>query len=537
MLRCRHAGCSPPALRVATALAQGDTAHVAGALVEAVRAGLGGAAPAFVGLFASTAQPLDALAPQVAAAFPGAAVIGSSTAGEFTERGDAKSAASIFAVAGDLRAHAGMGVGLAADPERAVTQALAGLPLTVAGYPHRTAVLLLDPLAGNGEEATLLAASMLGEGVRLAGGAAGDDLAMRRTLVSAGALTRADAVVVAMLFSRAPLGVGVCHGHAPLSRPLRVTRAVGNVVFTIEDRPAWTVWLEETRAHVRAAGGDVDAMPPEAEGAYLLRYEAGLAAGGAEYKIRAPLSRGADGSIHFACGIAEGTVIRITESDAERQVQSAREAARRARARLGGPSPRPRRRARRGGRPRLRLHLPQPHPRGRLLPGRPRHVRGARWRAAGRLRDLRRDRARRGRHERLPQHDQRGARLPRGRARDVDVSAAGRGIGAGGGSDRGGAPRPHGRLGAERGGGDRHPPAALPRREQAQPRAGQAGARGSGARARHGGRHRPRRPLAQEHLPQRLRGRVLAPAPGELHPSPTTPPPPCASPRPSAFTR
>jgi methyl-accepting chemotaxis protein len=337
-----------PVIRVATGLAQGDGEHVANALIEQVRAKLGGAAPAFVGLFASTAQPLDDIAPRVAAAFPGAALVGSSTAGEFTERGDAKSAASIFAVAGDLRASAGLGVGLAADPERAVTEALSGLPAAVAGYPHRTAVLLLDPLAGNGEEATLIAASILGQGVGLAGGAAGDDLAMRRTLVSCGARTASDAVVVALLYTRAPLGVGVCHGHAPLSRPLRVTRAEGGVVYTIEGRPAWDVWLDETRAHVRAAGGDVDAMPRDLEGGYLLRYEAGLAAsghvgGGAEshagtetYKIRAPLSRGDDGSIHFACGIPEGSVIRITESDGTRQVASAREAARRARARLGG---------------------------------------------------------------------------------------------------------------------------------------------------------------------------------------------------------
>src|SRR5262249_44394725 len=59
----------------------------------------------------------------------------------------------------------------------------------------------------------------------------------------------------------------------------------------------------------------------------------GLAAG-SEYKIRAPLSRNEDGSINFACGIPEGAVIRITESEPERQIRSAREAARRARGQL-----------------------------------------------------------------------------------------------------------------------------------------------------------------------------------------------------------
>jgi methyl-accepting chemotaxis protein len=159
---------------------------------------------------------------------------------------------------------------------------------------------------------------------------------MKATQVALGARVASDAVVVALLFSKKPLGVGVCHGHEPLSAPLRVSRAEGNIVHTIEGRPAWDVWLEQTRDRARAAGIGVPTAAEE--GAYLLRYEAGLAAGDS-YKIRAPLTRAADGSISFACGIPQGAVIRITESVPERQIASAREAARRARAQLGGEPP------------------------------------------------------------------------------------------------------------------------------------------------------------------------------------------------------
>ena len=68
---------------------------------------------------------------------------------------------------------------------------------------------------------------------------------------------------------------------------------------------------------------------------FLLRFEAGLAAG-AEYKIRAPLSRTPAGAISFACGVPEGAVIRITESAPKDQIESAREAARRAKVKLDG---------------------------------------------------------------------------------------------------------------------------------------------------------------------------------------------------------
>jgi methyl-accepting chemotaxis protein len=324
------------ATKVATAIASGSATETAEALARDIREKLGGASPALLTLFPSTAQPLGEIAARIAAAFPEATVLGASTAGEFTERGDAKGAAVLVAVAGDYRVHAGMGTGLKASPERAIERALEGLPRAVNGYPHRTAILLLDPLAGNGEEATLIAASILGEGVRLAGGAAGDDLKMSTTFVSLGGRAESDAVVLAMLFSKKPLGVGVCHGHQPISEPLKVTRAEGNVVHELDGKPAWPVWLAHTKERAAAASIDVGALSKEAEGPFLLRYEAGLAAGRADYKIRAPLTRNADDSISFACGIAEGSVIRITESIPERQIESAREAARRAAAQLDG---------------------------------------------------------------------------------------------------------------------------------------------------------------------------------------------------------
>lgn len=320
--------------RIATSIAAGSPSAAVALLALDARSRLGGATPSLLVAFASTAQPLHELMPGLAAEFPGVPLLGASTAGEFTERGDAKSSAVLFALSGEYQAFTGLGTGLRADPERAVLAALEGLPGEVAGLPHKTAILLIDPLSGNGEEATLLAASHIGMAVPLVGGAAGDDLAMKRTEVASGARAVSDAVSVALLFSKEPLGLGVCHGHAPLSRSLSVTRAQGSVVYEIEGRPAWDVWLEHTREAAGRRGIDVARLSPDQEGAYLLRYEAGLAAGD-ELKIRAPLSRGADGSISFACGIPEGAVIRITESEPEHQVNSAREAAKRALARLG----------------------------------------------------------------------------------------------------------------------------------------------------------------------------------------------------------
>ncbi len=321
--------------RIATSIARGTPAAAASQLANDLTSQLGGAPPVLVVVFASTAQPLGEVVRHLAPSVGGAVLLGASTAGEFTEKGDAKGAVCAFALAGDYKVYAGMGRRLKEAPAEAVKHAISELPRTIPGYGHRTGILLLDPLAGNGEEVTLLTASHLGADEPLAGGAAGDDLHMASTLVSCGTDAASDALVVAQIFSKQALGLGVCHGHTPLSEPLRVTRASGNVVEQIDGRPAWDVWLERTTTRARERGVDLATMPAADEGAYLLRYEAGIAAG-TELKIRAPLSRSANGAISFACGIPEGTVFRITESAPESQVASAREAARRARAQLGG---------------------------------------------------------------------------------------------------------------------------------------------------------------------------------------------------------
>ncbi len=322
---------------IATSLANGSISEATAAVTKDLRRQLGSAPPALVVAMASTRQPLGPVVSALREGFPTIPIVGTSTAGEFTERGDAKGSVAAFALSGDYKVFTGIGTGLKADAEKAVATALEELPRQMHSYPHCTALLLLDPLAGNGEEATLAAASLLGPDVPLAGGASGDDLCMRETQLACGRDAKSDAVVVALLFSKKPLGLGVSHGHEPLSGPLRVTRAKGGVVHEIEGRPAWDVWIEETRDHSSHRGIDLAKMQKEDEGAFLLRYEAGLATGNA-YKIRAPLSRSPEGAIHFACGIAEGAVLRITQSTPEKQIESARRAAHQAKDQLGHPA-------------------------------------------------------------------------------------------------------------------------------------------------------------------------------------------------------
>jgi methyl-accepting chemotaxis protein len=301
-----------------------------GQLVAGLREQLRGE-PKLVLAMASPTVPLKEALGTLKSGFPDAVVVGATTSGEFTEHGDGTATVAVFALAGDYAVFAGVGEGLSVNAEQAVLAALAGQPAELEGYPHRTAILLIDALAGFGEEAALLLATFLGDSP-LVGGAAGDDLAMKSTSVGTADTVASDALMVATIFSRAPLGVGVKHGHQSLSpQSYRVTRADGPVVLEVDGRPAWDVWLEAAGPRARATGLDPEGKP----GAFLLRFEAGLRVGH-EFKVRAPLAPKPGGGILFATPVDEGTVFQIMESDASAQVESALEAARLAKQAMGG---------------------------------------------------------------------------------------------------------------------------------------------------------------------------------------------------------
>ncbi len=322
------------------AIAARDGADALPDAIEDLDRQLAGRAPVLVCAFAGVRYALDVLQAALESRWSNAQVLSCSSAGEFTPRVDATGSLVLWALAGDFVAHSGFSRDLADDPHGAVAHAIAELPDSVAGHPHRMGLMLLDPFSGRGEEATLLAATLLdrGDPVRLVGGAAGDELAMTRTEVGAAGQVATDAIAIAMLYSVRPLGLGVRHGHSAFSDPITVTRADGNVVYELDGRPAWDVWVERTRTEARTRGIDVDNLPLEDITAFLLTYQGSLAAG-QEIKVRSPLGRGDDGSLSFATAIPTGASIRITRGDPDGQIESARQAAADARAQLGEHPP------------------------------------------------------------------------------------------------------------------------------------------------------------------------------------------------------
>ncbi|ARS89213.1 FIST N-terminal domain-containing protein [Natrarchaeobaculum aegyptiacum] len=272
-------------------------------------------------------------------------LIGSSSSGEFTEETSTDGSVTVALVASDTVCFfTGIGTDLSDGVAAAVNEAVDSFPASVEGYPHRSAIVLHDGLAGVGDQVAVATQRNLGHDVSLVGGSAGDDLAMEATHVFCNETVATDAVVVGLLASKTPTTVSVDHGHAPISEPLTVTRSDGGRVLELDGKPAFEAWRAVVEPYLTERGRNVDFDALEDDSRELLdlltEFEFGIEEGrGASddgYKIRWPgLSLTTAGHLDFPVGVPEGTELRVMHSPKPEQIESARNTAREAVANTG----------------------------------------------------------------------------------------------------------------------------------------------------------------------------------------------------------
>jgi hypothetical protein len=320
---------------IGTGAKTGSSAEVA--VTEATKlalTSLGRAKPSYGFLFASPDLDLR-IALATAKELSGADIIGCTTAGEITDAGPTQGGVAVMLVASDATTTAQMASGLKANPERAARELASSLLQTkraAAAHEHRnlTTVLLTDGLAGTGERVVSeLYGSRIQSGTQIVGGAAGDDGKFTATLVGATGKASVDAAVALHVFSAGRWGIGVKHGLRPTTKQMRVTKADGNVVFEIENQPAFAAY----QRHAAARG---IALTTDNASAYMIANELGVHFFERIGRARAPLSVGPGGSLVCAAEVPRGSMVSILDGDPESMVSAAREAAEEARDSLGG---------------------------------------------------------------------------------------------------------------------------------------------------------------------------------------------------------
>ncbi|WP_426502502.1 FIST signal transduction protein [Dactylosporangium sp. McL0621] len=262
-------------------------------------------------VFCSEALDLPAIIGQIQTRSGGVPLIGCTTAGEIATTGPGDASLLVAALGGD-----GFSVGTAIARRtsgnlRAAGEHAAGCLTAVEDRPYRVLLLLTDSLAGNQQDIVRGAYSVLGSGVPLVGGCAGDDLKMTGTFQMHGDEVVTQSVVAAGIGSDAPFGIGVRHGWRKLGEPLLVTHSSGNTVYTLDDAPALDVYLERLRV-------PVPAQPNQEELARLaMRHPLGLSRREGEEQIRF-ISGGeaAERSLRCIAEVPQGGLVWIMEGNA-----------------------------------------------------------------------------------------------------------------------------------------------------------------------------------------------------------------------------
>ena len=281
---------------------------VKGAVAE-LKSGLGDEGARLVAFFASPAYPPAELASAMRDAFPGAATIGCTTAGELISGRMLKR--SLVAMSfgleeiGALHVEVVRGVRSAAEAGlRAAFRRIEshlGVRLPELARDRWAGFVLTDGLSVAEERVmeTLSDAT----NAAFVGGSAGDDLAFKTTHVSANGEAVTDASVLALFEARRPFEIVKTQSFEVLPARLTATKvdAATRTVFEFGGRPA-------AEAYAEALGTTVENLPSQ-----FMSHPLGLMVSPTEPFVRSPQRVKGD-AVVFYCAMREGMELALLKS-------------------------------------------------------------------------------------------------------------------------------------------------------------------------------------------------------------------------------
>lgn len=282
---------------------------------------MGGAPPDAVIVFASPANDYVALLQALRAACEAGAIIGCSSAGEFTGTAAGQGLTCAIGLrSSEMRFTAAVGRGITRDRERAASELAGGFDLDrTSTFRYHTALVLVDALAGYTEDLIEALTVATGGTHRFFGGGAGDDARFQSTRVFCGTEVYEDAAVGLQILSDKPLGIGARHGWCPASPPLRVTESDESRVKSLNVAPAVEAFAEHAET-TRQRFDPADPMPFFLHNIVGVKTEQG-------HKLRVPLGVAEEGSIVCAADVPAGATAHIMGIEKQAAADAATSAA------------------------------------------------------------------------------------------------------------------------------------------------------------------------------------------------------------------
>lgn len=263
-------------------------------------------------------------------------LIGCSTAGEISADGAGDNSVVVTAIGGEgFEARTAAGLEASSGLRRAGANAASCLSELDDGGRNPLLLLLSDGHAGDQAEVIRGVHEIVGSGVPLAGGCAGDAVRSAGTFQLYDGRVLTNSVVAAAIRSTGPIGLGWSHGWESVGEPIMITRSRGNRVEEIDDEPALDSYLDRLQAPAQVRD-DPEAFPRWAQmhplglGRRRIGQQPARCVIGADFTARALLC---------TAEVPQGGLAWFMRGDAASVLSSTRDACNQALERLEGRKP------------------------------------------------------------------------------------------------------------------------------------------------------------------------------------------------------
>lgn len=273
-------------------------------------------------VFASSANNYRELLTALDSRLHPTAMVGCSSAGEFTTETDGTGRTSAIAIRNpEMRFKVASARNLTGDRKLAAQEIVKDFTGSASpAFRYRTALIFVDALAGQAQnlvdELTVATAGMY----QFVGGGAGDDGKFQKTHVFVGTEPLNNAAVALEILSNKPIGIGAKHGWAPSGDTLRVTDAAESCVVSFNVSPA----VEAFEDHAESTNQNFDRENPLP---FFLHNVIGVQTDDG-YKLRVPLGVAEQGGVMLAAEVPTGSKAHIMSTASGSAVDAAAEATR-----------------------------------------------------------------------------------------------------------------------------------------------------------------------------------------------------------------
>lgn len=274
-------------------------------------------------VFATIQFKLESLLAGIKEVLGGAPLVGSSGAGIITPQGINLNAVAVMTVSSEkIKFSTAKAINLDKEDLHMAGQRLGSDTLhSLTAHQREVFILFLDGLIKNSSALISGIKESLGISFPLIGGSSSDNLKFVRTYQFFNHECLTNSAVGALLGGDAAIRIGIHHGWKPLGKPRTVTSSLGNIIKTIDDKPAISLYEEYFgKNNQEIKSGELMHIS--------IRYPLGIyLEGEEEYLLRNALWTNNDGSLICQGDVPNGASIKLMMGTKESALKAAASAA------------------------------------------------------------------------------------------------------------------------------------------------------------------------------------------------------------------